>query len=150
MAAGESGGGAPLLREAIDLLDGAGARLEAARARVELGALLRRGNQRIHARELLEAASAAARECGGTLLAERAAVELAASGARSRRHVATGRQALTASERRVAELAAGGHTNRDIAQMLFVTTRTVEGHLREAYGKLGLNGREGLAAALQA
>ena len=61
-----------------------------------------------------------------------------AAGARPRRAVLTGVAALTASERRVAELAAEGLTNREIAQALFVTMRTVEGHLTQVFAKLGV------------
>jgi len=53
-----------------------------------------------------------------------------------------------ASERRVAQLAAGGLSNREIAQQLFVTTRTVEGHLTHAYQKLAITTREQLPGAL--
>ena len=92
----------------------------------------------------MEPARSAAR-----LVAERAEVELAATGARARRAAHAGGDALTASERRVAELAAEGRTNRDIAQMLFVTAKTVEGHLRQVYLKLGVPGREALPDALR-
>jgi DNA-binding CsgD family transcriptional regulator len=60
----------------------------------------------------------------------------------------TGADALTASERRVAELAADGLTNRDVAQALFVTTKTVETHLGHVYRKLGVSGRDELGARL--
>jgi DNA-binding CsgD family transcriptional regulator len=71
------------------------------------------------------------------VLAGRARKELVAAGARPRRLATTGAGALTASERRVAAMAAGGMANRDIAQALFVTRRTVEGHLTHAFRKLG-------------
>jgi len=71
-----------------------------------------------------------------------------ATGARPRRAALTGFDALTASERRVAELAVEGLTNREIAQALFVTARTVETHLTHAYPKLGIVSREDLGAAL--
>ena len=91
-----------------------------------------------------------AHRCGARGLAERAAEELRATGARPRRHAQTGRDALTASERRVAALAAAGRSNREIAQELFVTVATVETHLRRVYRKLGVDGRPGLPAALAA
>ncbi len=75
--------------------------------------------------------------------------ELWASGARPRRRSLSGRDALTPSERRVAELAARGRTNREIAQELFVTMATVETHLSRTYRKLGVSGRAALAAALE-
>jgi DNA-binding CsgD family transcriptional regulator len=91
-----------------------------------------------------------AHRCGASALAARAADELRALGARPRRHAVTGRDALTASELRVAALAAAGRTNREVAQELFVTVATVETHLRRTYRKLGVAGREALPAALAA
>jgi DNA-binding CsgD family transcriptional regulator len=137
------------LREAAELLAGSGARLEHARALVELGAALRRANQRTAAREPLRAGLDLADRCGATRLAERARAELLAAGARPRRAAVTGLEALTASERRVAELAAAGMSNPEIAQALFVTLNTVEGHLRHAYQKLSINSRGQLPAALR-
>jgi DNA-binding CsgD family transcriptional regulator len=89
-----------------------------------------------------------AHRCGAVALADRAADELRATGARPRRRSLTGRDALTAAERRVAALAAAGHSNRQIAQELFITIATVETHLRRVYRKLGVDGRAGLAGAL--
>jgi DNA-binding CsgD family transcriptional regulator len=60
----------------------------------------------------------------------------------------SGVESLTASERRVAEMAAEGQSNREIAQALFVTVRTVENHLSRSYKKLDIGSREGLAQAL--
>jgi DNA-binding NarL/FixJ family response regulator len=91
-----------------------------------------------------------AHACGAVVLAERAADELRASGARPRRRAISGVDALTPSERRVAELAAGGRTNREIAQELFVTMATVETHLTRTYRKLDVSGRDQLAGALGA
>ena len=85
--------------------------------------------------------------CGGTL-ADRAETELRATGAKPRRAVLTGLEVLTASERRIAELAAQGLTNRQIAQNLFVTARTVEGHLTQVFHKLDIAARTELPAAL--
>ena len=82
-------------------------------------------------------------------LAQRARAELVTAGAKPRRTVLTGLEALTASERRVAELAAGGASNKEIAQSLFVTLRTVELHLSNAYNKLQIRSRHELAAALE-
>ena len=85
--------------------------------------------------------------CGATALADRATQELEASGARARKVVPAGIDALTASERRVCQLAADGRTNREIAQALFVTLRTVETHLTAAYRKLDVSARHELRAA---
>jgi DNA-binding NarL/FixJ family response regulator len=74
--------------------------------------------------------------------------EIYATGARPRTTSLRGVLALTASERRVADLAAGGQTNRDIAQTLYVTPKTVEVHLSSAYRKLGIASRRDLARAL--
>jgi DNA-binding CsgD family transcriptional regulator len=82
------------------------------------------------------------------VLSERAAVELAASGVRMRRPALSGAEALTPSERRVAELAARGLSNPEIAQTLFVTRKTVEMHLGHVYAKLGVSGRDELPADL--
>jgi len=138
------------LRAATEMLAASGARLEHARALVELGAALRRANQRTAAREPLRAGLDLAHRCGAVRLAERARAELLTAGAKPRRAVLTGLEALTASERRVAELAAAGMSNPEIAQALFVTLSTVEGHLRHAYRKLSIGSRAELSAALRA
>jgi DNA-binding CsgD family transcriptional regulator len=140
--------GASLLREAIDAFERGDARLEVARALADLGAMLRRRNRRTEARELLRAALDAAHRAGARPLAEYAETELRATGARPRRVVLTGPDSLTASERRIAELASQGLTNRAIAQTLFVTTRTVEGHLTSIFRKLRVDSRGELTDVL--
>jgi DNA-binding CsgD family transcriptional regulator len=140
--------GERLLREAIASLGRAGAVLDRARALCDLGAQLRRGNRRADSRELLREALDIAHRAGAAPLASRAQIELRATGARPRRAVLTGADALTASERRIAELAATGLTNRQIAQALFITARTVEGHLTSVFRKLAIDSREQLPAAL--
>jgi DNA-binding CsgD family transcriptional regulator len=137
------------LREAAEVLAASGARLEHARTLVELGAALRRANQRTAAREPLRIGLDLAYRSGAVRLAQRARAELLAAGARPRRGVLTGLEALTASERRVAELAAAGMSNPEIAQALFVTLNTVEGHLRHTYRKLSISSRSQLPAALR-
>jgi DNA-binding CsgD family transcriptional regulator len=146
IAGGERG--ASLLRQAIDAFERGDARLERARALADLGALLRRRNRRTDARELLREALDAAHRSAARPLAEHAQTELRATGARPRRVVLTGLDSLTASERRVAEFASQGLTNPEIAQMLFITARTVEGHLTSVFRKLRVDSREGLPAAL--
>jgi DNA-binding CsgD family transcriptional regulator len=140
--------GVSLLREAIDEFERGDARLERARALSDLGAMLRRRNRRSEARELLREALDAAHHAGARPLAEYAETELRATGARPRRVVLTGLESLTASERRIAELAGQGLTNREIAQTLFVTSRTVEGHLTSVFRKLQVDSRDELPAAL--
>jgi DNA-binding CsgD family transcriptional regulator/tetratricopeptide (TPR) repeat protein len=140
--------GLALLEEAVQVLDGSPAKLEHAKARTELGAAMRRANQRSRAREQLRQAVELATICGATALAARAERELLATGARPRRVALSGVDSLTPSERRVAELAAQGPTNREIAQALFVTQRTVEVHLTSIYRKLAINSRSQIAAAL--
>jgi DNA-binding CsgD family transcriptional regulator len=140
--------GIGLLREAVEVLAGSEARLEHARALVDLGAALRRANRRSEARERLREGVDLARRVGALGLAERANEEIAASGARPRRVPQTGLDALTPSERRVAQLAADGMSNKEIAQTLFVTIKTVEVHLSGAYRKLGISSRAQLDKAL--
>jgi DNA-binding CsgD family transcriptional regulator len=135
------------LEEAVAVLEDTPWRLERAKARCDLGSALRRTGRRRDGREQLAIAMDEAHTCGAELLAERAAEELRASGARPRRRALSGLDALTPSERRVAELAAAGRTNREIAQELFVTMATVETHLTRTYRKLEIPGRDGLAAA---
>ena len=134
-----------LLREATAALGDSPARLEHARALVDLGAALRRANRRVDAREPLSLGLDLADRCGAKVLGRRAREELAATGARPRRVQLTGIDALTASERRVAQMAAQGLGNVEIAQTLFVTRKTVEKHLSNAYTKLGVSARAELA-----
>src|SRR5262245_11574471 len=136
------------LEEAVGVLAGSPAKLEHAKARTELGAALRRANRRAQAREHLRRAVELATICGAAPLAARAEAELLATGARPRRIALSGVESLTPSERRVAEMAAAGPSNREIAQALFVTPKTVEVHLSSAYRKLGISSRSQLAAAL--
>jgi DNA-binding CsgD family transcriptional regulator len=142
--------GLALLAEAVRALDGSPARLELARARCELGAALRRAGRRPAAQDELRRALDLAHSCGATALADRARDELATAGGRPRRPRLTGLESLTASERRTAELAAEGLTNREIAQALFVTVKTVEWHLRNTYVKLGIGSRRELGPVLAA
>ncbi|MBV9941824.1 MAG: AAA family ATPase [Solirubrobacterales bacterium] len=137
------------LRAAVRLGAGAPPRLETIRALVDLGAALRRENRRSEARQWLQRGADMASRGGAAALAERARVELAAAGARPRRDAfLSGLASLTPSERRIAELAATGQSNREIAQALFVTPKTVEYHLRNTYRKLDIQTRRELAAAL--
>ncbi len=136
------------LEAAVATLENGEARLELARVICELGAELRRLGERNAARELLRRAYALATECGAMRLAARARDELSRSGARLIREPASGVEALTPSEIRVAELAAEGLTNREVAQALFVSEKTVETHLGRVYRKLGIKSRHALPGAL--
>ena len=138
------------LEEAVALLERSPARLELAKALLALGALHRRERRPADAREPLRRALELAERCEAAGLAAEARTELQAAGSRPRVAARGGPEALTASERRVAELAADGLTNRDIAQRLFVTPKTVEVHLSAAYRKLGIGSRRELAGALGA
>jgi class 3 adenylate cyclase/DNA-binding CsgD family transcriptional regulator len=140
--------GIALIREAVTVLESSPARLEHAYALANLGAALRRANHRAEARDHLRQALELAQRCGATVLAEQAHEELIAAGARPRRIVQSGAAALTPSERRIAAMAAEGLSNREIAQALFVTLRTVEMHLSNAFRKLRVSSRTQLAAAL--
>jgi DNA-binding CsgD family transcriptional regulator len=144
----EGPNGLDLLEEAVQVLRDSPAKLEHAKARTELGAALRRANQRARARTELRQAVELATVCGATALAARAESELLATGARPRRIALSGVDSLTPSERRVAEMAAAGPTNREIAQALFITQRTVEVHLTSIYRKLRISSRSQLTAAL--
>jgi DNA-binding CsgD family transcriptional regulator len=138
------------LREAVSIYERIGAQVGVARTLVDIGATLRRQRKAAAAREPLRRALDIARACGARPLAERAEHELRAAGARPRRDRITGRDALTASERRVAQLAVEGMTNRQIAETLFITRKTVESHLDHVFRKLGIHARgeleQGLAA----
>jgi DNA-binding CsgD family transcriptional regulator len=139
-----------LLQEAVELVECSPARLEHALALYELGAALRRSGQRAAARDRLEAALELAVACGARLVATRAHDELVTAGARPRRDPIESRSRLTASELRVARMATTGLTNREIAQSLFLTEKTIENHLRSAYRKLSIRSRSQLTRALPA
>lgn len=138
------------LAEAVHVLEPSPAHLELARALADLGAAVRRSGRPRDAREPLRRALDLADRCGATVIAELARQELRLAGAKPRREALSGSDALTASERRVARMAASGTTNREIAQSLFVTLRTVETHLTSAYRKLDIDSRTELGRALQA
>lgn len=147
VAGGEEG--VRLLREAVATLERSPARLEYARALVDLGAVLRRAGSRSEARKPLREGLALVERFGAFRLERQAREELAATGAHLGRRSFSGRDALTPSELRVAEMAAGGMSNREIAQSLFVTVNAVKWHLRNAYRKLDVTTRDQLPNALE-
>ena len=143
--------------EAIELLRGSVAAVahspahyELARSLAELGTALRRAGQPREARQPLRRAIDLADDCGAVRLATLTRGELLKAGARPGRAVRRGWDPLTSSERQIAQLAAEGHANRDIAQALFVTVRTVEIHLNHVYVKLEVPSPDCLPAALSA
>src|SRR5262249_32942087 len=121
-----------LLEESVVVLEGSSARLELAHALADLGRELSRLGRRREGRDAQRRAIALAEDCGAVALAERSRVELHAGPGRRPRTELTGRGALTAAEWRVCHQAGTGLTNREIAQALFVTEKTVEGHLSSA------------------
>ena len=133
------------LRDAVEHLERSPARRELALSLLELGAALRRRGQRKAAREPLRRALDLAYSGGLLAIAERAREELHVTGAKLQRPASTGLAALTPSERRIVDLAANGASNTEIAQGLFVTVKTVEMHLGNAYRKLGISSRRQLA-----
>jgi DNA-binding CsgD family transcriptional regulator len=143
--------------EGIELLRRSAARLEAcpspverARSLGELGAALRRANRRAEGRERLREATEIAQRRGAERLEARLGEELRVAGGKPRRRALSGPESLTPSEQRVVTVAAAGATNREIGQQLFISMRTVEMHLTNAYRKLGISSREEIATALAA
>ena len=140
--------GVEMCRQASGLLAGTELRSERARTELQLGTFLRRANRRNEARAALTAALDLSAACGAHGLAAAAMEELRMTGARPRRQRMYGADALTASEERVARLAASGASNPEIARKLFVTRKTVETQLSTTYRKLGITGRAELRQAL--
>ena len=140
----------PFLEEAVAAARQSPSLIEQARALVEWGAALRRSGRRAQAREPLLEGLELAHRCGAGPLEDQAREELHALGARPRKAVRTGVDSLTASELRVARLAADGLSNPEIAQTLFITRKTVEMHLGRVYSKLDISSRKDLPGALAA
>lgn len=135
-------------RQAAEAMAASPLLADRARALAELGITLRLRGELDEARQVLRQALDIASRAEAALLTGEIRSELEASGARPRRERISGLEALTPSERRVAELAAEGMTNRQIAEGLWVTQKTVEYHLRNTYAKLGIGSRGALAVAL--
>jgi len=133
--------------EAVSEFAKLGARLEEARTLVAVARSADVVGTPEEVRLLTEALSLAER-CGATRVAAIASSTMKSLGVRGRKRPMSGLGALTASERRVTTLAAAGRTNREVAQELFVTMKTVETHLAHAYQKLGISSRNDLRRAL--
>jgi DNA-binding CsgD family transcriptional regulator len=140
----------PTLERAAALLAESPLRLEHAKALVTLGSSMLREGRRADSRQPLRQGYELAVSCGAEGLAEAARTELRVSGVRVRQARPSGAESLTPSEERIAAMAADGMSNAEIAQELFLTVKTVEMHLTQAYRKLDIRGRRDLAQALEA
>ena len=141
--------GLAALEESVSVLSGSPAALEHTQSVVEWGAALRRAGQRQDARRALSQGLDAAARCGARPLIALAREELRVAGARPRRDWTRGIEALTSSELRIVRLAHAGRTNRQIARELYLSIKTVEGHLARAYGKLEVTSRGELGRVLE-
>jgi len=139
-----------LYREAIDRLGRAGLRVELARAHLLYGEWLRRQRRRGEARDQLRAAHEIFVSAGAGAFAERARIELRATGERAPKRTAETRDVLTAREAHIARLAGRGATNPEIAAQLFISPATVAYHLRKVFAALGISSRSQLASVLPA
>ncbi len=139
-----------LYLEAIDRLGRSRIAVDLARAHLLYGEWLRRERRRIDARTELRTAHELFSEFGMEAFAERARVELEATGERARKRTADTLGELTPQETQISRLAAQRHTNREIAAQLFISPSTVEYHLRKVFRKLGVNSRKQLANRLRA
>lgn len=137
-----------LHREAVERLSACGMLTHAARARLNHGEWLRRRRRRADARAELGTALEIFTGMGADAFADRARRELVATGERSRRRSAGASLELTPQETTVALLAREGRTNREIAERLFISARTVEYHLHKVFTKLGIRSRVQLEHAL--
>jgi DNA-binding CsgD family transcriptional regulator len=137
-----------LYREAVARLDRSPIRPEAARAHLLYGEWLRREHRRTDAREHLRIALEMFHRIGAAAFEERARLEIVASGEKARKRIVDTSSELTPRERQVARLAAASATNAEIAARLFLSTPTVDYHLRKVFRKLGITSRRELARAL--
>jgi len=130
--------------EAVERLGRTPLRPELARARLLYGEWLRRQTRRADARHQLRAAYDLFTAIGAEAFAERARGELLATGEKVRKREVDTRGQLTPQEEHIIRLARDGRTNREIAAELFISTRTVEWHLRKVFAKLGITSRRDL------
>jgi DNA-binding CsgD family transcriptional regulator len=127
--------------EALRLHGAGGGPFDRARTELVYGELLRRERRRVEARRQLRAALGAFEQLGAALWAERASVELRATGERARRRDPSTLAQLTPQELQIARLVGEGQSNKDVAAQLFLSPRTVEYHLRKIFSKLGISSR---------
>jgi DNA-binding CsgD family transcriptional regulator len=137
-----------LYREAVERLGRSRIAVHLARAHLVYGEWLRRENRRLDAREQLRTAYEMLHRFGASAFAERARRELLATGETVRQREVEVRPSLTAQEAQIARLAADGKSNSEIGAELFISTRTVEWHLRKVYTKLDVNSRNKLRGVL--
>jgi DNA-binding CsgD family transcriptional regulator len=138
-----------LYMEAISKLGRTSIRVQLARTHLLYGEWLRRQRRRLDAREQLRTAHELFTEFGVEAFAERARLELEATGERARKRTVETQDELTPQEAQVARLAAEGRTNREIAAQLFISPNTVDYHLRKAFRKLDVKWRSQLVYRLR-
>jgi DNA-binding CsgD family transcriptional regulator len=135
-------------REAIQHLQATSLLVDLARTHLLYGEWLRRERRRSDARMQLRTAHELFSQFGMEAFAERAKVELEATGERARKRTAASLDDLTPQEAQISRLVAQGHTNREIAAQLFISPSTVEYHLRKVFGKLDIKSRTQLVRRL--
>jgi DNA-binding CsgD family transcriptional regulator len=140
---GELTSAAQALERSVQLGGTLGQPFELGRSLLLLGEVQRRSKQKRAARESLERATAIFDQLGAGLWAKKARSELARVGSRFARP-----DELTPTERQIAQLVAAGRRNREVANSLFLSTKSVEGHLTTIYQKLGVRSRSELAARM--